>query len=201
MNPDIQRTCWMSGTFFDIRRSPKVQPPLFSKSVVSAKILLYMVLSGVTALPAAQAQSPQGGKKQTALAAQSASARIPRKRPPYAMPQGALDYYANIWGVDSLSVKFAESGEIIRFSYRVLDPVKAKVLNNKRNEPALIDPGAGVKLVVPKLEKIGQLRQSSTPIAGKVYWMAFSNKGTHVKPGHHVDVMIGQFRAENLIVQ
>ena len=105
-----------------------------------------------------------------------------------------------VWGIDSLDVKWTESGEVIRFSYRVLDPVKAKVLNDKKNEPSLIDPQAGVKLVVPSLEKVGQLRQSSTPEAGKVYWMAFSNKGRLVKRGHQVDVVIGTFRGEGLVV-
>jgi hypothetical protein len=106
-----------------------------------------------------------------------------------------------IWGVDSLSVKSAESGEIIRFTYRVVDTDKAKPLNDKKNEPSLIDPGAGVKLVIPELEKVGKLRQSSNPEEGKVYWMAFSNKGGHVKPGHRVNLVIGAFRADGLIVQ
>jgi hypothetical protein len=83
----------------------------------------------------------------------------------------------------------------------VLDAEKAKPLNDKKNEPALIDPRAGVKLVVPSLEKIGQLRQSATPENGKVYWMAFSNKGRLVKRGDRVDVVIGQFRAEGLTVE
>jgi hypothetical protein len=109
-------------------------------------------------------------------------------------------YYDFVWGVDSLSVKWTESGEVIRFSYRVLDAERAKPLNDKRAEPSLIDPQAGVKLVVPSLEKVGQLRQSSTPIAGKSYWMAFSNKGRPVKRGDHVDVVIGKFRAEGLVV-
>jgi hypothetical protein len=109
-------------------------------------------------------------------------------------------YYLLIWGVDSLSVKWTESGEVIRFSYRVLDADKAKTLNDKKYEPSLIDPRAGVKLVVPSLEKVGQLRQSSTPVAGKSYWMAFSNKGRLVKRGDHVDVVIGQFRAQGLVV-
>ncbi len=117
------------------------------------------------------------------------------------MAKRAREYYALIWGVDSLSVKTVESGEIIRFTYRVLDANKAKVLNDKKNEPSLIDPQAGVKLVVPTLEKVGQLRQSSTPEAGKAYWMAFSNKGRYVKPGHRVNVVIGNFRADGLIVQ
>jgi hypothetical protein len=81
-----------------------------------------------------------------------------------------------------------------------LDADKARQLNDKKAEPVLIDPRAGVKLVVPQLEKVGQLRQSSTPIAGKSYWMAFSNKGRLVKRGDYVNVVIGNFRAEGLVV-
>ncbi len=31
-------------------------------------------------------------------------------------------YYQGVWGVGELRVKVAESGELIRFNYRVLDP-------------------------------------------------------------------------------
>jgi len=112
----------------------------------------------------------------------------------------ASKYYELVWGVDSLAVKWTESGEVIRFTYRVLDADKAKTLNDKKAEPALIDPQARVKLVVPTMEKVGQLRQSSTPQAGKSYWMAFSNKGRLVKRGDRVNVVIGQFRADGLVV-
>lgn len=112
----------------------------------------------------------------------------------------AGDYYRLVWGVDSLAVKWTEQGEVIKFTYEVLDPEKAKALNDKKNEPSLVDPKAGVKLVVPSLEKVGALRQSAPPEVGKTYWMAFSNKGRLVKRGDHVDVVIGQFRAEGLIV-
>jgi hypothetical protein len=110
-------------------------------------------------------------------------------------------YYQGVWGVDSLKVKYTESGEIIRFTYRVVDPDRAKPLNDKNAEPSLIDPQAGVKLVVPQMEKVGKLRQSSTPIAGKSYWMAFSNSGRRVRPGDHVIVEIGNFRADGLVVE
>jgi hypothetical protein len=40
-------------------------------------------------------------------------------------------YYTLVWGVGSLNVKAVESGELIRFSYEVLDPVKATPLNDK----------------------------------------------------------------------
>ena len=117
------------------------------------------------------------------------------------LPMQAQRYYEGVWGVDSLTVRYTESGEMIRFSYRVLDAEKAAVLNNKGAEPSLIDPQAGVKLVVPQMEKIGQLRQSSTPMPGKQYWMAFSNSGRRVRPGHRVDVQIGNFHAEGLVVE
>ena len=39
----------------------------------------------------------------------------------------------------------------------------------------MIDPQAGVKLIVPQMEKVGKLRQSSTPKEGMTYWMAFLN--------------------------
>lgn len=116
------------------------------------------------------------------------------------MSSQALRYYEMIWGVDSFGIKTAESGELIRFSWRVLDPVKAKALNDKKKEPFLVDPQAGVRLVVPSLEKVGQLRQSSTPVAGMSYWMAFSNPGRQVKRGDHVSVVIGNLHVDGLVV-
>jgi hypothetical protein len=109
-------------------------------------------------------------------------------------------YYRVVWGLDSLTVKWAESGEVIRFSYQVLDPQKAKVLNDKRLEPSLVDPQAGIKLVVPAMENVGQLRQTAPPESGKSYWVIFSNKGRLVKRGDHVNVVIGEFHADGLIV-
>jgi hypothetical protein len=109
-------------------------------------------------------------------------------------------YYRTVWGVDSLGVKWSESGEVVRFSYRVLDADKARALNDKKFEPSLVDPRAGVKLVVPAMENVGQLRQSAAPEGGKSYWMVFSNKGRLVKRGDYVAVVIGPFKAEGLVV-
>ncbi|MBZ5569932.1 MAG: hypothetical protein LAN64_19050 [Acidobacteriia bacterium] len=141
------------------------------------------------------------GVQSAAPANKPAVAAAPTRYRASQFPKRARLYYGQVWGVDSLGVKTVESGEIIRFTYRVLDANKAKALNDKKAEPALIDPQAGVKLVVPSLEKVGQLRQSSTPVVGNAYWMAFSNKGRLVKPGHRVNVVIGNFRAEGLVVQ
>jgi len=110
-------------------------------------------------------------------------------------------YYEGVWGVGELRVKVAESGEMIRFNYRVLDPEKAAYLNDKKAEPKLFDSQAGVQLSVPELEKVGKLRQSSTPKVGMTYWMAFANPTLAVKRGHRVDVVIGSFRAQGLLVE
>jgi len=110
-------------------------------------------------------------------------------------------YYQGAWGVDSFRVKWAESGELIRFNWRVVDPVKAAALNDKKAEPTLIDPKAGVSLVVPAVSNVGKMRQTSTPEVGRSYWMAFSNSGRLVKRGDRVIVVIGNFRAEGLVVE
>jgi hypothetical protein len=127
-----------------------------------------------------------------------------RRRSPYsslAVSYRARDYYRRTWGVDLLSTKLAESGQVVRFNYRIVDPEKAKILNDKKFNPVLIDEIAHVRLAVPSLEKVGELRQSSTPEVGKIYWMAFSNRGAPVKRGDRVSVAIGKFRADGLIVE
>jgi hypothetical protein len=163
------------------------------------RAVLCVLACGVCALPVpARTEEPPKASAQTS-AKQSASAAPVRYRPERFAGRAGR-YYPLVWGVDSLSVKLVESGEVVRFTYRVLDPDKARALNDKKNEPSLVAPRAGVRLVVPNMEKIGQLRQSAAPEAGKAYWMAFSNKGRPVKKGDRVDVVIGFFRAQGLVV-
>ena len=131
----------------------------------------------------------------------SARASQPTRYQPGKVSRHAVAYYGAVWGIDDLTVKAVESGELIRFSYQVLDPQKANLLNDKTNTPYLIAPDAGIRLSIPTLEKVGQLRQSSTPEYGKSYWMAFSNPGRRVKPGDRVDVTIGTFRVQGLVVE
>jgi len=166
---------------------------MFAHKRLSVTLLAGVLAGGVLVTPVfAQSDAPAGKPAATAT-----PFRFPENR----MSRRAEVVYGLLWGVDSLRVKWAESGEMIRFSYRVVDAEKAKVVNDKKAEPSLIDPQAGVSLVVPSLEKVGQLRQSSTPEEGKSYWMAFSNQGRRVKRGDHVNVVIGKFHAEGLIVE
>jgi hypothetical protein len=155
-------------------------------------LLAGLVAGGILAAPA--------GAQSGAPTAQPGATVVHSRYQPNRFPKRAELRYGISWGVDSLSVKSVESGEVIRFAYRVLDAEKAKVLNDKKSEPALTDARAGVSLVIPQLEKVGKLRQTGTPVAGKTYWMAFSNKGRLVKPGDRVSVVIGTFRADGLVV-
>jgi hypothetical protein len=176
------------------------------------------VLSAEPAQPPGVAQAAGGAASQSPARAQSAtpsqaaspaqqSASAPRPAPVWqgshlsGLSRRAEMYYEGAWGVGELHVKVAESGEMIRFNYRVLDPQKAVALNDKKAEPELIDSQAGVKLSVPQMEKIGKLRQSSTPKEGMTYWMAFANPTLAVKRGHHVDIVIGSFHANGLVVE
>src|SRR5258708_9363366 len=164
-----------------------------------------MVLAGVLAsgilVLGAGAQSPALTGAPVQAAKPSPATGAPYRNEPPKMANRARAFYGLVWGVESLSVKAVESGEIIRFSFFVIDADKAKTLNDKSLEPALIAPEKGVKLVVPALEQVGFLRQMSTPVEGKSYWMAFSNSGRLVRPGDRVNVVIGQFHADNLEVE
>jgi hypothetical protein len=113
----------------------------------------------------------------------------------------AINYYITRWGVDSMVVKSVPSDQLIRFSYRVVDASKAKSLNAKESGPQLYDEVSRVSLVVPTMDKVGELRQSGPPENGKTYWMVFSNKGNVVRRGHRVGVVIGSFRANGLAVE
>ena len=117
------------------------------------------------------------------------------------MPASAKGYYAIKWGVDQMEAKLTESGQLVRFSYRVIDPKKAAQLQDRGATPSMLDGRAHVALQVPTMEKVGPLRQAMGAEAGKAYWIAFSNKGFPVKQGDSVSVTIGAFRADGLIVQ
>ena len=162
-------------------------------------ILSSAVLVAVIWVPGVFSQSPQSTQS-----APGPAKPVPPATKTYLADRVSMQeelYYRGLWGVDSLRVKYTESGEIVRFTYRIVDPTKAAQLNDKKIEPVLYDAQAGVKLVIPELEKVGKLRQSSTPKEGMSYWMAFSNVGRRVRPGHRVDLEIGHFHARNLLVE
>ena len=157
------------------------------------------LLAALTALGTAISQTSSPSQPQPA--GHPATAAGPVRYHPNPVSKRAGEYYGLIWGVDSLSVKAVESGALIRFTYRILDPEKAKTLNDKKVDAFLDSPAKNVRLSIPSLEKVGQLRQSTSEEAGKSYWMAFSNPRRTIKRGDRVNVVIGKFHADGLMVE
>jgi hypothetical protein len=157
-------------------------------------LLLACALLGAAASPSSAQSAPENSGKPV-------NASLPSHYKPNQPSKRAEEYFNVIWGVEGLSVKAVESGALIRFSYRVLDPSKAAIFNDKNIDAFLVAPSLGVRLSIPSLEKVGQLRQGATEEAGKSYWMAFSNPRRTVKRGDHVNIVIGEFHADGLVVE
>ena len=168
-------------------------------SGIKALQLVVVLTSCMSILPV-MAQPVQGASAAAAVALPTPTRKTSPYHPP-TIPSSAKGYYQSVWGVDNLLVQWTASGNLIRFSYRVTNPARAKVLNDKLATPYLFGQRSHAMLQIPVMEKIGQLRQTGTSEAGKQYWMVFSNKGNLVKFGDRVDVMIGSFHAEGLLVE
>lgn len=145
--------------------------------------------------------TPQSAVASASPADRLAASREAALRRPVRVTDKARNYYVTRWGVDKLRVSSTSSGNLIRFSYRVADPQLATVLADKGATPYLLGQRSRAVLQVPVMDKVGALRQSSTPEPGREYWMVFSNKGNLVRPGDRVNVMIGQFHADGLLVE
>ncbi len=105
------------------------------------------------------------------------------------------------WGIEVLGVHATSSGWMLEFKYRIIDAEKAAVLNEKRSKAFVIDEATDIRLSVPAMENIGELRQTPRPEEGRSYYIIFGNPGRLVKRGGHVDVVIGSFRADGLVVE
>ena len=163
---------------------------------MSMRITTGLALSALVLLSTA-ATAAQSAKARTATATHHGTS-------PYVASERsdrARNYYQAMYGVDSLVLKSVKSDQLIRFSYRVVNADRAKAWAVKEATPTLYDVQSHVSLVVPTMDKVGQLRQSGPPENGKTYWMVFSNKGNVVKVGHRVGISIGPFKASGLAVE
>jgi hypothetical protein len=109
-------------------------------------------------------------------------------------------YFQRNWGVDIVGVRRVASGSMLRFDYRVVDPSRAAVLADPRVRPYLIDEATRTALAVPAMEKVGELRQVAPLETRRTYFMIFGNPGGLVKHGGRVSLVVGNLRAEGLVV-
>jgi hypothetical protein len=150
-------------------------------------------------LLAAMFSFPLAGEANQDTGAPAAARASPYR--PKLVPNRAKDYYLAGWGIDNLLVRKTASTNLIRFSYRVVSPARAEILGDKRATPYLVGLRSHAILQVPVMDRIGQMRQTGAPIAGKEYWMVFSNKGNLVKVGDRVNVVVGTLHVDGLIVE
>lgn len=175
-----------------IPEAPPAAPPRPRMGLVVPLTPPHQPVAKTAVKPATKAGVKPGPKPQAVAASPYQNTRGTAK---------AKHYYTEVWGVDKLRANYTNSGNLIKFSYRVIEPKLAKTLGDHENAPELIGIRSNAVLHIPTMEKIGQLRQMSAAEANKDYWMVFSNKGNLVKPGDEVSVIIGRFRADGLIVE
>ncbi len=178
----------------------------YRRPSISRRVCFRILLAALCLFPPLVAQSNSAapvspGQAQTFPSPPTTVHKPASPYRPTGLTSSARSFYQMNLGIDPVEVKQVSSGLMIRFSYRVVDEEKAKLLTDKKLEPYLLDERAHVKLVIPTLEKIGQLRQTGTLENGKTYWMVFSNKGEYVKVGDRVSIVIGATRLDGLVVE
>lgn len=174
MNLNTKSRCWMAA--------------------VGKVSMVVSVLIGGTCLSVAATQAtPQA--TDSALVAADAK---PHSSASWQAREGM--YFKRNWGVDIVGVKPVSSGYMLAFRYRILDPDKAKMLNDMKSKAYIIDEASGIRLAVPAMENIGELRSGSAPIANRTYFMIFGNPGKVVKSGSLISVVAGNFQVNGLVV-
>ena len=108
---------------------------------------------------------------------------------------------SEMWGIELVAMRSTAEGHMVDFRYKVTDADKAAPLFKRQTKPYLIHQESGKALGVPNTAKVGALRNSNMPQAGRTYWMFFGNHNRIVKKGDLVTVAIGDFRAKDLTVQ
>lgn len=116
-----------------------------------------------------------------------------------ASQQGAI---ADTLGIKVEGIRLSAAGYMLDFRYRVLDPVKAAPLLDRKIQPYLLDEASGARLAVPDAPKVGQLRATSRNkvIVGRNYYMLFANPGRYLRTGSKVTLVAGDARISGLTV-
>jgi hypothetical protein len=105
------------------------------------------------------------------------------------------------WGIKVVGIRLTARGYYLDFRYKVIDPDKALPLLDRSAKPYIIDEATGAKSAVPEVPKVGSLKARGTPKADHEYFMFFGTINGLIKKGSRVTVVVGDFRAENLVVE
>jgi predicted secreted protein len=129
----------------------------------------------------------------------SASYSLAQSEKPSVSPAG--QNMEERWGIKPLSIRPTADGFFVDFRYRIVDAEKSAPLFSPTIKPLLIDENTGAIMAVPTVPKVGSMRSTRKPLQGRNYAILFANPNKHIKPGHKVTVVIGDYKAEHLIVE
>jgi hypothetical protein len=109
------------------------------------------------------------------------------------------------WGIEPLGVRLSAAGYMLDFRLRVRESEKAAPLLLRKTDCYLIAEESGGVLQVARSPKIGALRSTvrteSMVKQDGIYATLFANPGRLLKAGDKVTVVMGDFRAEHLVVE
>ena len=106
------------------------------------------------------------------------------------------------WGIQLQGIRLSAAGNLLDFRYRILDVDKAQPLANHKSQPYVLGQTSGSRMSVPTTPTVGSLRQTSIkPLINRTYFVLFANPERQIKAGDKVTVVIGDFRAADLIVE
>jgi len=113
----------------------------------------------------------------------------------------AAESIAATFGVEIVSIRLTAAGHMIDLRYRVNDPGKAVLFLARSTKMYMIDKETGEKLAIPRT-MLGPMRQSSVkPLKGRVYFVLFGNRDGVVREGSRVEVVVGDQKIEDLVIQ
>jgi hypothetical protein len=105
-------------------------------------------------------------------------------------------------GIKPLGVLLTAAGTMLQFRYLVVDPGKAHPVFDQKVKTYMVEQESGTGLGVASDSKFGPLRSSSRdPVAGKEYFILFTNPNRMVKRGNKVAIVIGDYKIENVTVE
>ena len=158
-------------------------------------ILLVVLMSSVFVLVGCtQERNSAGGVQPTPLLNPMAEPR----------PSGGAAQVGTIedtWGIEIESAMLSAAGYMVDFRFRVLDPVKAAAIFERKTKPYLIDQATGATFAVPNPPKVGPLRSGGNIKEGKICFIFFANPAKYVKSGNKATVVVGGLRVRDIVVQ
>jgi hypothetical protein len=116
-----------------------------------------------------------------------------------------LEAFEKEWGIKLIGIRWTAAGYMLDMRLRVLDQDKAFPLLKRHVKRYILVEKSGAVLEVPFTQKLGSLkstvRTSNMVKKDHIYNALFANPSKHVQPGDKVTLVIGNFMAENLVVQ